>query len=46
MTEVLKFVAKREKFHLPENVAQQIFADSDGNLRKAILVLEALRIQS
>ncbi|CAO1639414.1 unnamed protein product [Sympodiomycopsis kandeliae] len=46
MTEVLNYVAKKEKFHLPDNVAQQIYQDSDGNLRKAVLVLEALRIQS
>ncbi|CAO1636962.1 unnamed protein product [Jaminaea pallidilutea] len=46
MTEVLRHVAKKEKFHLPDNVAEQIYADSAGNLRKALLVLEALRMQS
>lgn len=46
MTEVLRFVAKKEKFHLPDNVAQQIFQDSAGNLRKGLLVLEALRMQT
>jgi replication factor C subunit 3/5 len=46
MTSVLHHVAKKEKFHLPDNVAAQIYADSGGNLRKAVLVLEALRMQS
>lgn len=45
MTTVLKHVAKKEKFHLPEEVATQIYQESNGNLRKAILVLEALRMQ-
>jgi replication factor C subunit 3/5 len=46
MTAVLRHVAKRESFTLPDKVASQIFQDSCGNLRKAILVLEALRMQS
>jgi replication factor C subunit 3/5 len=43
---VLKHVAKKEKFHLPDDVVSQIYSDCNGNLRKAILVLEALRMQS
>ncbi|PWN40121.1 P-loop containing nucleoside triphosphate hydrolase protein [Ceraceosorus guamensis] len=46
MTAVLQHVAKRESFRLPDSTCEQIFADSGGNVRKAILVLEALRMQS
>ncbi|PWN50527.1 P-loop containing nucleoside triphosphate hydrolase protein [Violaceomyces palustris] len=46
MTTVLRSVARKEKFHLPDEVATQICQDSGGNLRKATLVLEALRMQS
>lgn len=42
---VLRHVAKKEKFHLPDEVASHIYSDCNGNLRKAILVLEALRMQ-
>lgn len=42
---VLRHVAKKEKFHIPDEVVSQIYNDSNGNLRKAILVLEALRMQ-
>lgn len=43
---MLRHVAKKEKFHLPDEVTAQIYSESNGNLRKAILVLEALRMQS
>lgn len=46
MTTVLRHVAKKEKFHLPDDVADHINGECNGNLRKAILVLEALRMQS
>ena len=46
MHTVLKHVAKRAGFELPEDVATKIADDSNGNLRKAILVLEALKMQS
>ena len=39
-------VAKKEKFDLPPDAAQEIIQDSNGNLRKALLVLEALKMQS
>ena len=42
----LKHVAKNVNFPLPDDVAQQIVDDSDGNLRRAILCLEALKTQS
>jgi replication factor C subunit 3/5 len=42
---VLRHVAKKEKFHLPDEVSAHIYKDCNGNLRKAILVLEALRMQ-
>jgi replication factor C subunit 3/5 len=42
---VLKHVAKKEKFQLPDEVVHQIYGDCNGNLRKAILVLETLRMQ-
>lgn len=43
---VLQHIAKKEKFHLPPDVASKIYEDSQGNLRKAALVLEALRMQT
>ena len=46
MTTVLKNIAKKEKFHLPSEVAAKIIEESNGNLRKAILVFEALKMQS
>jgi hypothetical protein len=39
-------VAKKVPFDLPPEVAAKIADDSNGNLRKAILVLEALKMQS
>ncbi|TRM64397.1 P-loop containing nucleoside triphosphate hydrolase protein [Schizophyllum amplum] len=46
MTLVLDNVAKRVGFDLPPEASEQIVTDSGGNLRKAILVLEALKMQS
>lgn len=43
---VLQHVAKRAGFDLPEQANDKIVADSEGNMRKAILVLEALKMQS
>jgi hypothetical protein len=39
-------VARKVPFDLPPEVAVKIADDSNGNLRKAILVLEALKMQS
>jgi len=41
MESVLHYVAKRAPFTLPPEVSKRIVDDSGGNLRKAILVLEA-----
>ena len=46
MQSVLEHIAKKKKFDLPPEVSQEIIDDSGGNLRKAILVFEALRMQS
>jgi DNA polymerase III delta prime subunit len=46
MHNVLGHIAKKKKFDLPPEVAQEIIDDSGGNLRKAILVFEALKMQS
>lgn len=46
MQTVLQFVSKRAGFDLPPEAASKIIDDSGGNLRKAILVLEALKMQS
>jgi replication factor C subunit 3/5 len=46
MESVLHYVAKRAPFTLPPEVSKRIVDDSGGNLRKAILVLEALKMQS
>lgn len=45
MSKVLHHVAKKERFRLPESAAQNIIEASDGNLRKALLVFEAMRMQ-
>lgn len=45
MTAVLNHVAKRERFHLPDPACQSIIQTSNGNLRKALLVFEAMKMQ-
>ncbi|KAG8736476.1 Replication factor C (RF-C) subunit, partial [Ceratobasidium sp. 428] len=42
----LRRVAQKEKFDLPDEGAEKIIKDAGGNLRKAILVLEAMKMQS
>lgn len=44
--DVLQSVARRAGFDLPPEAGEQIAEDSGGNLRKAILTLEALKMQS
>ncbi|KAF8150065.1 P-loop containing nucleoside triphosphate hydrolase protein [Crassisporium funariophilum] len=46
MLSVLESVARRAGFDLPPEAGSKIVDDSGGNLRKAILVLEALKMQS
>ncbi|KAF8627060.1 hypothetical protein AX17_006400 [Amanita inopinata Kibby_2008] len=46
MLTVLQYVAKRVGFDLPPDAADKIAEDSEGNMRKAILILEALKMQS
>lgn len=46
MTSVLTHVAKKERFHLPTEAAESIIAAADGNLRKALLVFEAMKMQN
>lgn len=46
MDAALRHVAKKEGFDLPDEAAAQIINDANGNLRKALLVLEALKMQS
>ncbi|KAF8599115.1 P-loop containing nucleoside triphosphate hydrolase protein [Ceratobasidium sp. AG-I] len=46
MEAALRQVAKREKFDLPDEAAARIIQDSAGNMRKAVLVLEAMKMQS
>ncbi|EIN04059.1 P-loop containing nucleoside triphosphate hydrolase protein [Punctularia strigosozonata HHB-11173 SS5] len=46
MMRVLAHVAKGEGFDLPPDAAAEIARDANGNLRKALLVLEALKMQS
>lgn len=46
MLSVLQSVARRAGFDLPPDAGDKIVEDSNGNLRKAILVLEALKMQS
>ncbi|KAF9533901.1 P-loop containing nucleoside triphosphate hydrolase protein [Crepidotus variabilis] len=46
MSSVLQSVARKAKFTLPTDAGNKIVDDSGGNMRKAILVLEALKMQS
>ncbi|KAG8739323.1 Replication factor C (RF-C) subunit [Ceratobasidium sp. 414] len=46
MDAALRKVAKKEKFELPDEAAAKIISDAGGNLRKALLVLEAMKMQS
>lgn len=45
MITVLQHVAKKERFKLPDEVAKSLTRDADGNVRKAVLMLEALKMQ-
>ncbi|CAG7851972.1 Replication factor C subunit 5 Short=Replication factor C5; AltName: Full=Probable activator 1 subunit 5 [Serendipita indica DSM 11827] len=45
MTSVLQYVAKKERFTLSDEVASNIARDADGNTRKAVLMLEAMKMQ-
>jgi replication factor C subunit 3/5 len=45
MITVLHHVAKRERFKLPDDIATSLAKDADGNVRKAVLMLEALKMQ-
>ena len=45
MRTVLDYVGKREGFAIPDDTARLIAEDANGNVRKAILVLEALKMQ-
>ncbi|XP_022659718.1 replication factor C subunit 3-like isoform X1 [Varroa jacobsoni] len=42
---ILQGISKRENLSLPEELAKRIAAESYGNLRKAILMLEAIRVK-
>ena len=46
ISKVLTSVAKREGFDLPLEVAQRLSLDCDRNLRKALLMLETVKVQS
>ena len=45
MQTVLDYVAHNEGFAIPDDTAKLIAEDANGNMRKAILVLEALKMQ-
>ncbi|WWC89748.1 uncharacterized protein L201_004674 [Kwoniella dendrophila CBS 6074] len=45
MTKVLQHVAKKERFQLPSTATKSILSTSQGNLRKALLVFEAMKMQ-
>lgn len=45
MSTVLHHVAKKERFTLPDSAKDSIIEAADGNLRKALLVFEAMRMQ-
>lgn len=46
MSSVLNQVAKKERFTLPPSASDAIIEAADGNLRKALLVMEAMRMQN
>lgn len=47
MRTVLDYVAMRAGIpKIPQEAAEEIVKDSNGNMRKAILVLEALKMQT
>ncbi|KAF5359831.1 hypothetical protein D9756_003512 [Leucocoprinus leucothites] len=46
MATVLYSVAQKEQLKIPEDAVNQIIEDANGNMRKALLVMEALRMQS
>jgi len=46
IAKILKTVASREDFVLPNSVALKLAQESDRNLRKALLMLEATKVQS
>ena len=45
MLKVLKHVAKKERLSLPDESALSIMHEANGNMRKALLIFEALRMQ-
>ena len=47
MVKVMNHVAERQGFKIPDGgeVAREIAEDANGNLRKALLVFEALKMQ-
>jgi len=46
MQMVMEHVAKKLKFDLPPEASLQIAEDAAGNMRKALLVFETLKMQS
>ncbi|CAL1716590.1 unnamed protein product [Somion occarium] len=47
IVKVLQYVASKQPFRsIDQNVAREIAEDSNGNLRKAVLVFEALKMQT
>ncbi|PCH42482.1 nucleoside triphosphate hydrolase protein [Wolfiporia cocos MD-104 SS10] len=46
MIDVLRHVGRKEGFDVPDKIAHEITEDANGNMRKAVLVLEALKMQS
>jgi replication factor C subunit 3/5 len=45
MIKVLQHVARKERFHIPDPALDSILQSTNGNLRKALLVFEAMRMQ-
>lgn len=46
IAKILKTVSSKEDFGLPNSIAIKIARESDRNLRKALLMLEAAKVQS
>ncbi len=46
IVEVLQNISKKETLKVPTELLNRIALDADGNLRRAIFSLEALRVQS
>lgn len=46
MTTVLKNIIRKESLQMPESILQKVTAKSEGNLRRAILMIETIKMEN